>query len=151
MWKPERASAYTYFLLLFDDVRLTHIVNQTNLYARLHPFCRPNYQWFDNNADEIRSLLGILIATGCVSLPNIADYWEINTIFSQSGIVKGMSQNHFEQLCGWLHFNENSMVFTHGTPGYDQLQKIRLVLDAICGKSKHYITLDKIFQLMKLW
>ena len=37
--KPESAGAYTYFLLLFDDDLLTHIGNQMNLYARLHPFC----------------------------------------------------------------------------------------------------------------
>ena len=37
--KPESASAYTYFSLLFDDL-LTLMANQTNLYARLHPFIR---------------------------------------------------------------------------------------------------------------
>ena len=71
--KPESASAYTYFSLLFDDDLLTHIANQTNLYATLHPFHQANYQWFDTNVDEIRSFLGILIAIGCVSLPNLAD------------------------------------------------------------------------------
>ena len=98
------------------------------MYVGLHPFHRANYQWFDTNADDIRSFLGILIATVCVSLPNLADYWEINTIFSQPGIVKGMSWNHFKQLCGRLHFNDNSVALTHGTPGYDQLYKIRPVL-----------------------
>ena len=69
-------------------------------------------------------------------LPNLANYWEINTIFSQPNIVKGMSRNQFEQLCGQLHFNDNSLAPAHGTAGYDKLYKIRPVLDAICGKSK---------------
>ena len=70
-----------------------------------------------------------------MSLPNLADYWKINTTFSQPGIVKGMSRNCFEQLCGQLHFNDNSLAPAHGTPGYDKLYKIRPVLDVICDKS----------------
>ena len=42
--QPESATAFTYFLLLFDDDLLNHIANQMNLYARLHPFHRANYQ-----------------------------------------------------------------------------------------------------------
>ena len=96
---------------------LIHIANQTNLYARMHPFRQANYQWFDTNADKLRAFLGIFVATGCVSLPNLGDYWETNTIFSQPSIVNGMSQNHFEQLCDRLHFNDNSLALPHGTPG----------------------------------
>ena len=50
-----------------------------------------------------RTFLEIFIATGLVSLPNLQDYWETDSIFSQPGIVKGMSQNQFDQLCGQLH------------------------------------------------
>ena len=41
-----------------------HIVNQTNLYARLHPFSRVKYQWNDLTVDDLRSFFGIFIATG---------------------------------------------------------------------------------------
>ena len=78
--------------------------------------------------------MGIFIATGLVSLPNLQDYWETNSIYSQPGIVKGMSRNRFDQLCGRLHFNDNSLAPAHGTPGYDKLFKIRPVIDAICDK-----------------
>ena len=44
--KPESASVYTHFLLLFDD-QMTHIANQMNLYTRLDLACQANYQWFD--------------------------------------------------------------------------------------------------------
>ena len=71
-----------------------------------------------------------------MSLPNLEDYWETNTILSQPGIVKGMSWNHFEQLCGRLHFNDNSLAPAHGSPGYDRLYKIRPDIDVICDKSK---------------
>jgi len=50
--------------------------------------------------------------------------------------MKGMSRNQFKQLCGWLHFNNNSLAPAHGAPGYDRLYKIRPVIDAICEKSK---------------
>ena len=132
---PESATAFTYFSLLFDDDLLNHIANQTNLYARLRPFRRANYQWTDTNVDELRSFLRIIIASGIVNLPNFNDYWETNSVFSQPGIVKGMSRNHFEQLCGRLHFNDNSLAPAYGTPGYDKLYKIRPVIDAVCDKS----------------
>ena len=83
--------------------------------------------------EGIGAVGGIIIATGCVSLLNFADYWETNSIFSQPGVVKGMSWNRFEQLFGRLHFNDNSLAPAHGTPGYDKLYKIRPVLDAICN------------------
>ena len=129
-------SAYNYFALFFDDQLVQHIVDQTNLYARLHPYRRANYQWHDTSVDEMRSFLGIFLATGLVCLPNLEDYWEVNSIFSQPGIVKGMSRNRFQQLCGRLHFNDNSLAPAYGTPGYDKLYKIRPVIDAICEKSK---------------
>ena len=42
--KHESTNAYTYFLLLFDDDQMSHIANKMNLYGRLHPFRRTNYQ-----------------------------------------------------------------------------------------------------------
>ena len=47
-----------------------------------------------------------------------------------------MPRNRFEQLCGRLHFNDNSLAPAHGTPGYDKLFKIRPAIDAVCHKSK---------------
>ena len=70
-------------------------MDQTNLYARLHLFTRVNFQWTDTNVKEIKSFFGIIISTGYVVLPNFTDYWEANSIFSQLGIVKGMSWNRF--------------------------------------------------------
>ena len=103
---PMDATAYSYFSLFFDGRLLQHKADQTNLYARLNPFTRVKYQWTDTSVEEIKSYLGIIISTGYVVLPNLVDYWETNSIFSQSGIVKGMSRNFFEQLCGQLHFND---------------------------------------------
>ena len=85
--------------------------------------------------DELRAFFEIILATGLVVLPNFADYWKSDSILSQPGIVKGMSQNQFEQLCGWLHFNDNSLAPVHRIPGYDRLYKIRPVLHSICEKS----------------
>ena len=133
---PDGTTAYTYFSLFFDDPLLEHIANQTNLYTRLHPFHQADYQWRDTNVDELRSFLGIFIATGLVSLPSLADYWETDSIFSQPGIMKGMPRNRFEQLCARLNFNDNNLAPAHGTPRYNKLYKIRPVLDAICSKSK---------------
>jgi len=87
------ASAYRYFSLFFDDQLLEHIANQMNLYAKLHLFHWDNYEWFDTNVDELRSFLGMFIATGLVPLANLGDYWRTKSIFSQPGITKEMSRN----------------------------------------------------------
>ena len=98
---------------------MTHSFNTTNLYARLNPFGRFNYQWQDTSVEELRTFLGIFIATGLVFLPNLQDYWETDSIYSQPGIVKEMSRNRFQQLCGRLHFYDNSLAPVHGTQRCD--------------------------------
>ena len=121
------------------------------MYARLHPFQQANYRWFDTTFDELRELFGIIIATGFVVLPNFADYWKSDSIFSQPGIVKGMLRNQFEQLCGQLHFNDNSLALAHRTPGYDRLHKIRSILDSICEKRLRLYNPGKNLQWIKPW
>ena len=110
-----RGSAYTYFSMFFYDDLLQHIVDQTNLYAKLNAFGRVNYQWNDLTVDKLRSYFGIIIATGLVCLPSFKDYWKANSILSQPAIIKGISRNHFEIICGRLHFNDNSLAPAHGT------------------------------------
>jgi len=58
------------------------------------------------------------------------------SILSQPGIMSGISQNCFEQLCGCLHFSDNCQAPVHGSPDYDKLYKIRPVLDNICEKNR---------------
>ena len=86
-------SAAAYFALFADDLLLQHIADQTNLDVRLNPFNRSNYQWQDTSVEGLRTIIGIFIATGLVSLPNLQDYWETDSIHSQPSIVKGMSRN----------------------------------------------------------
>ena len=66
-------------------------MNQTDLYARLHPFEQANYQWTDTTVNEMQVFLGIIIVTGLVFLPSFEDFWKTNSIFGQPGIMKGMS------------------------------------------------------------
>ena len=49
------------FSLTFFDNDLQHIVNQINLYVRLHPFSRVNYQWNDLTVADLRSFFEILL------------------------------------------------------------------------------------------
>jgi len=138
--------------LFFDDALLEYIVNQTNLHARLHPFQWASYKWTDTSVNKIRSFLGIIIATGLVVLPNFEDYWRTNSIFSQPSITKGMTQNRFEHLCDWLHFNDNSLAPVHGTPGYNiGFTKLAQFLIQFVKKVCGCTTLGKKFQSMKPW
>ena len=91
--------------------------------------------------------LGIIDLTGYLVLPNFAEYWEINSNFSQPGIVKGMSRNRSKQLSGQLHFNDSSPAAVYGTPWYDKLFKIRPIIDAICEKCKSLYNPGKIISI----
>ena len=59
------------------------------------------------------SFLKTIIPSGYIILPNFADYWETNSV---SGIVKGMSQNHFEQPCSQLLFKDDSLAPAYEAP-----------------------------------
>ena len=54
---------------------LAHIpvVDQTNLYARLHPFGQINYQWNSLTADKLGSFVGVVISAGLVYLPSFKE------------------------------------------------------------------------------
>jgi len=67
--------------------------------------------------------LGI-IATGIGAFSNFVDYRRTNFIFGHPSIVKGMSRNRFEQLCGRLYFNDKSLAPEHGNNGYDGLYNV---------------------------
>ena len=60
---PGSLQGPTFSLALhFHNDLLQHIVNQANLYARLHPFGRVNYHWNDLTVDKLRSFFRNFVA-----------------------------------------------------------------------------------------
>ncbi|KAK3888413.1 hypothetical protein Pcinc_007541 [Petrolisthes cinctipes] len=106
---------FEYFLNFFTEDVISHIVYQTNLYARQKNLCS-NFVLDDK---ELMVLIGLVIFMGVTSLPSIVDYWKRMTRIPQVADI--MSKNRFKQIRATLHFNDN-----HQCEGsQDRFYKIR--------------------------
>ena len=94
---------YQYFRKFFPDEIITDVVEQTNLYSYLKK---------QNNImtteEEIRSLIGVRMKMGIVSLPSYKYYWSQQLRYSPVADV--MSRNRFQLLLENLHFVNNDEI-----------------------------------------
>lgn len=92
---------FQYFSCFFTEDVISHIVYQTNLYARQENLCS-NFVLDDK---ELMVFIGLVIFMGVTSLPSIVDYWKRITRIPQ--VADFMSKNRFKQIRATLHFNDN--------------------------------------------
>ncbi|KAK4299449.1 hypothetical protein Pmani_028262 [Petrolisthes manimaculis] len=92
---------FEYFSIFFTEDTISHIVYQTNLYARQKNLCS-NFVLDDK---EFMVFIGLVIFMGVTSLPSIVDYWKRMTRIPQVADI--MSKNRFKQIRATLHFNDN--------------------------------------------
>ncbi|CAH2088567.1 unnamed protein product [Euphydryas editha] len=118
---PPRSSPIIYFKLFFSDEVLTHIVEQTNLYALQNK----QKNWENTFVTEIRAFLGMLVLMGVHPLPNIDLYWSSDPFFCVSEIADVMTSKRFKMILKNLHLNDNSQMPKKGEPQFDKLYKIR--------------------------
>lgn len=100
------------------------LVEQTNLYARQNR----TRHWQDTNASEIRAFIGVLIAAGLHSLPEIRMCWSSDPLFRIQPVADVMSRSRFMKLLGNLHVADNSQAPGRLHPDFDKLYKIRPLL-----------------------
>ena len=82
----------------------------------------------------MKALIAINIIMGMVRLPSVSSYWSRREIFGNLGIKKVMLRNRFVELSTFfffLHFNDSSQEFAHGALGYDQLFKVRPMINYV--------------------
>ena len=110
---------YQYFQKFFPDEIITDIVEQTNLYS---------YQKKQKNTmttvEEIRSLIGVMMKIGIVSLPSYKCHWSQQLRYSP--VVDVMSRNWFQLFLENLHFVNNYEIDKN-----DKLAKIRPIVDIV--------------------
>ena len=110
---------YQYFRKFFPDEVITDVVEHTNLYS---------YQKKQKNIktteEEIRSLIGVMMKMGVVSLPSHKYYWSQQLGYSPVADV--MSRNRFQLLLENLHFVNNDEIDKN-----DKLAKIRPIVDIV--------------------
>lgn len=129
------------FLCLFPEELITHITEQTNLYA-LQKFGDP-VKFKKTTNDEIKIFLGINILMGIKKLPAIKDYWSSNDEIRDPYISSLMSKNRFMWLLGNIHLNDNSQQPMKGEAGFDKLYKLRPYLNKLLETYKYYYDSDE--------
>ena len=70
---------------------------------------------------------------GINQLSRIADYWKDD--LGNKEIKQTMTSNRFHEISQFLHFTDSKQTPAHGKNSYDQLYKVRLVLNAVLEKT----------------
>ena len=112
-------SQYFHDLFTFDLV--DEIVFQINLYARQKSVNTS----FSIDRIEFMKFIGITIYMGVCILPNIEDYWNMDTRVPQ--VANVMSSKRFRTIRSFLHFNNNDVA----RGSIDRFYKIRPVISSI--------------------
>ena len=133
---PATATAIDFFMQMFDEDLFKHIVEQTNLYASLHPPSAAHYEWYDTSVEELKAFFGTVILMGITKLPSIEDYWSTVPELGAPHIVRAFPINRFKHIIAALHFNDNSTALLRTDPNYDKLHKVRPVIESILSKCK---------------
>ena len=130
---PESANALDFFMQMFDQDLMEHIVAQTNLYATT----RDNHRaatWTDMTVPEFKSFLGTMMLMGITQLPHLHNYWSTNGLLGAPHVVQAFPRDRFMRILRELHFNDNTTAVPRGQPGYDRAHKVRPVIDSISEK-----------------
>ena len=80
---------------------------------------------------EIKAYLGFLIIMGINRLPEIRDYWAMDTKLHNSFIASRITRDRFEEISRYLHFVDNTTLPMRGAPGFHRLQKILPIVTAL--------------------
>lgn len=112
------------FELFVDDDVISHICEQTNLYA-----VQKNVNSTTTNVHEIRKFLGINVLASIVKVPQYRMYWAQATRYAP--IADSMSRNRFEFIKTNLHLNDNSNIKERTHIDYDRLFKVRPFVEKI--------------------
>ena len=76
--------------------------------------------------DELKCVIGVLLASGVTTVPKRRDYWSTNDIKNNHAISSAISRNRFEQIFSNLHFVPKDSLSSD-----DKFQKVRLLLSKL--------------------
>lgn len=76
----------------------------------------------------MKAYVDLQVAMGINSKPELPDYWGTYWLTANK-FWDVMSQNRYQLLTAFLHFNDNDTRIPRGQEGYDPLFKVRPLLD----------------------
>ena len=140
------------FSLFFDDEMLDLIVRNSNIYAEYviadlkARDSIPHYLqgWVEIQKEELVCFLCIYIYIGIVKLPNLQDYWKVDSVFPEHIVMKLLSYRRFIILSKFLHLSD----IRNEDPN-DKLSKVRPFLTPLLARWRKFyyphkeITIDE--------
>ena len=87
-------------------------------------------KWVDVSTDEVWIFLGIVILMGIHRLPQIKDYWSMDSLLGVSAVQESMSLRRFWELWANLYLVDNETAPATGGPAC----KIQPLLDILTDR-----------------
>lgn len=97
--------------------------------------------------EEMRVGVGITFYMSLVELPNRRMNWSPKT--RQAIVADAMTVNRYEEILSVLHANDNNLEKKKGEPGFDNLHKVRPLIDMLsstfarCAEPEMYVSVDE--------
>ena len=123
------------FSHFFSEDVLSLIVRETNRFAAqcLAAASNTTTTW-ETNLEEVRAYLGFMVVMGVNRLPEIRDYWSVDTKLNNTFISSRITRKRFEEVTRYLHFVDNTTLPLRDEPGFHRLQKVMPIITAMKEK-----------------
>jgi len=120
------------FHLFLSHEVYDEILHQTNLYANQQRALKGDTSAFTPiTKAELMAFIGINIAMGVVSLPQLKQYWTTDPILSHGWFSTVMSRNRFLEILRYFHIADNASAPSRTSPTYNKLWKIQPLITAL--------------------
>ena len=109
-------------------------MRETNRFAAESLAAANSTATWETTLEEIKAYLGFMIVMGVNRLPEIRDYWSMDTMLNNSFISSRITRKRFEEITRYLHFVNNSTLPLRDEPGFHRLQKVLPIITALREK-----------------
>ncbi|GFO31162.1 PiggyBac transposable element-derived protein 4-like [Plakobranchus ocellatus] len=116
-----------FFNLFFTRDLVENIATQTNLYATQRQ--AKNFKLVTTRDIDIFLYLNFMF--GIHKLPCYYHYWSTDPLLRVPQVADAMSRKRYTDIGKYLHINDNATAVAGGQDGYDQLFKIRPVINCV--------------------
>ena len=113
---------------------LSLIVSETNRFAAQCLAAANSTATWETNLNEIKAYLGFMVVMGVNRLPEIRDYWSVDSKLNNAFISSRITRKCFEEISQYLHFVDNTALPLRDEPGFHRLQKVMPIITAMREK-----------------
>ena len=122
------------FSYFFDDLLLSQIVTETNRYAAQCLSATNQDVTWEMDVAELKAYFGFMIVMGINRLPEIRDYWSLDSKLNNAYISSRITRKRFEEISRYLHFTDNTTLPLRDEPGFHRLQKVSPIVSTMKDK-----------------